>query len=99
MLERVPAVAHEALRLRAAGAPAGHPGDDAAEIEAAECQTDPRARTSKVHDEQRAAAPQHAEMLGEHAPEVRDVAKRVPHGQEVEALVPERKRLRHALTE
>src|SRR5438445_1813016 len=94
MLQGVPAVSHEEPRLLAACAQAGHPGDDDLEVEASDAQTDPRTRTREVHDEKRASAPQHAEVLGEHGPEVRDVAKRVSHGREVEVLVAERQRLR-----
>src|SRR5437773_12036839 len=99
MLQGVPAVPHEEPRLLAACAQAGHPGDDDLEVEASDAQTDPRTRTREVHDEKRASAPQHAEVLGEHGPEVRDVAKRVSYGREVEVLVAEWQRLRHALAE
>src|SRR3989441_302956 len=64
-----------------------------------EAETHPRTRTPAVHDEKRASGPPHAKVLGEHGPEVRDVAKRVSHGREVEVPVAERQRLRHALAE
>src|SRR3989475_7623869 len=99
MLQGVPAVSHEEPRLLAACAQAGPPRTDDLEVEASEAQTDPRTWTPEVHDKKRASAPQHAEVLGEHGPEVRDVAKRVSHGREVEVLVAERQRLRHALAE
>src|SRR5438445_9646740 len=99
MLQGVPAVSHEEPRLLATCAQAGHPGDDDLEVEASDAQTDPRTPTREVHDEKRSSAPQHAEVLGEHGPELRALAKRVSHGREVEVLVAERQRLRHALAE
>src|SRR5438874_2370689 len=98
-LQGVPAVVRQDLRLLAAGAEAGHPGNRATEVEAPETEADARARAGEVQDEQDAARPQHAEVLTERVPQIHDVTDRVSHAEEVEGSVAEGQPLDHALNE
>src|SRR5437764_1376618 len=98
-VQGVPAVVRQDLRLLAAGAEAGHPGNGAAEVEAPETEADARARAGEVQDEQNAARPQHAEVLAERVPQVHDVTDRVSHAEEVKGSFAEGQPLGHPLNE